>query len=232
MLNWPKASFAVVLIVWVSNGVAAGDAIRGANVFRQCAACHSTKAGEHMTGPSLAHVWGQKAGTVEGFARYSDALKRSGVAWNEHTLDKWLTDPGAFVPGNAMGFPGIKNESARQDIISYLKAVSEGKAPAVAGGGGGMMGGGRRLNLKSAPPEGQLSSIEHCRDTYTIKTADGQTEKIWEFNVRFKTDSSADGPKPGKPVVIGSGMRGDRAFVIFASPAEIGKAIKESCDQS
>ena len=244
MLARHIAPFAIILLVWVSTSMAAGDAGRGANAFRQCMACHSTKAGEHMTGPSLAHIWGQKAGTVEGFARYSDALKHSGVTWNEQTLNKWLANPAAFVPGNAMGFPGLKSENARQDIISYLKAVSEAKAPAVAGRGGGTMGGGmmgggmmpggmrsggQKLNLKSAPPEGQVTSIERCRDTYTIKTADGKTSKIWEFNLRLKTDSSSDGPAPGKPVVVGAGMMGDRASVIFASPAEISAQIKESC---
>lgn len=95
--------------------------------------------------------------------------------------------------------------------------------------GGGMMGSGKRLDLKAAPAEGQVASIQHCADTYTITTADGKTNKIWEFNLRLKTDSSADGPFPGKPVVVGAGMRGDRASVIFASPVEISAAIKESC---
>lgn len=191
-----------------------------------------------MTGPSLAHVWGRKAGTEQGFQRYSDALKSSGIAWNAQTLDKWLTDPAALVPGNAMPFSGIRNAAERQDIAAYLKAVSEGKAPSpqaqgrMGGGmrGGGMMGGGqKRLNLKSAPPEGQVTSLEHCRDTYTVRTADGRTNKVWEFNLRLKTDSSPDGPLPGKPVIVGAGMQGDRASVIFASPAEFSTFIKESC---
>ncbi len=92
------------------------------------------------------------------------------------------------------------------------------------------MGGGQtRLNLKSAPPEGQVTSLQHCRDTYTVKTADGRTNKVWEFNLRLKTDSSADGPIPGKPVIVDAAMQGDRASVVFASPAEISKYIKESC---
>ena len=186
-----------------------------------------------MTGPSLAHVWGREAGTEEGFQRYSDALKSSGITWNAQTLDTWLTDPAAFVPGSAMPFPGISNAVERQDVIAYLKAVSEGKAPgsqAQARMGGGMMGGGqRRINLKSALPEGQVTSLEHCRDTYAVKTADGRTNKVWEFNLRLKTDSSPDGPLPGKPVIVGAGMQGDRASVVFASPAEISSFIKESC---
>ena len=54
--------------------------------------------------------------------------------------------------------------------------------------------------------------------------------KAWEFNLRFKTDSSDVGPEPGNPVIIGAGMQGDRASVVFASPGEISSFIKQSCD--
>jgi cytochrome c len=186
--------------------------------------------GEHLTGPSLAHVWNRKAGTADGFARYSDAVKRSGITWNGSTLDKWLANPAQLIPGNSMTFPGLRDAQARQDVIAYLKAVDESKAPAAAKGGGGMMGMGRaRLDLKNAPPEGQVRSIKYCGDTYSVETADGKVEKIWEFNLRFKSDSSKLGPAPGKPVVVGAGMQGDRASVVFASPKEISETIKQSC---
>lgn len=219
-----RASLAVALLLaYMSDSIAAGDPVRGANAFRECAACHSTMPGVHMTGPSLARVWGRKAGTAEGFGRYSEALKSSGVIWSEETLDKWLTDPAAFIPGNAMTFPGVKNAAARKDLIAYLKAVSEGKVPK------GLVRGGKP-DLKKAPPEGQVISIAHCRDAYTVKTADGKTNKVWEFNLRFKTDSSRQGPAPGRPVILGAGMQGDRASVVFSTPAEISSYVKESCD--
>ncbi|HEX2651368.1 MAG TPA: hypothetical protein VHN19_15670 [Burkholderiales bacterium] len=88
---------------------------------------------------------------------------------------------------------------------------------------------GRRLDRRKAPPEGQVTSISYCGDAYTIGTADGKSQKIWEFNLRLKTDSSKQGPLPGKPVAIGAGMRGDRASVVFASPREIGETIRQSC---
>jgi cytochrome c len=87
----------------------------------------------------------------------------------------------------------------------------------------------RKPNLKEAPPAGQVRSIRYCSDTYTVETADGKSEKVWEFNLRFKTDSSKLGPRPGKPVVLGAGMQGDRASVVFSNPAEISTFIKESC---
>ena len=78
-------------------------------------------------------------------------------------------------------------------------------------------------------PEGTIASITHCKDTYTIKTADGKVNKVWEFNLRFKTDSSKLGPEPGEPAIVGAGMQGDRASIVFAKPAEISAFVKESC---
>src|SRR5206468_11360737 len=101
---------------------------------------------------------------------------------------------------------------SRADVIAYLKTVSEGKAPASAPQGGMMMSmQSPKVDLKQAPKEGQVISITHCTDTYTVKTADGKINKAWEFNLRFKTDSSALGPLAGKPVIVGAGMAGDRA---------------------
>jgi cytochrome c len=94
--------------------------------------------------------------------------------------------------------------------------------------GGGMMGmGGGKADLRKAPPEAQVNALSHCGDTYTVETADGKTHKVWEFNLRLKTDSSKLGPAPGKPVVVGAGMQGDRASVVFASPKEISGFIKQ-----
>jgi cytochrome c len=194
-----------------------GDATRGAQLFRQCAACHSTLPGEQMTGPSLAHVWNRKAASEPGFMRYSDVLKRSGLTWNEASLDAWLADPAKLVPGNAMTFPGVRDAQARRDLIAYLR-MPDGKGT-----------GRRKMELRNAPPAGQVRSVKYCRDTYTVETADGKIEKVWEFNLRFKSDSSELGPAPGKPVIVGAGMQGDRASVVFSSPKEISRFVAASC---
>jgi cytochrome c len=219
MLLWQKLGCSSVLLMTLAAH-AAGDPKRGAQVFRQCMACHSVAAGEQMTGPSLAHIWNRKAGSVEGFLRYSDPMKRADVVWNEATLDKWLANPEKFLPGTTMTFPGLKEGQARQDVVAYLKAVSEGKAREARG---------NKLDLRKAPPEGQVTAIRHCGDTYTVDTADGKSQKIWEFNLRFKTDTGKLGPAPGKPVVVGAGMQGDRASIVFASPREISESIKQAC---
>src|SRR6266540_4639185 len=210
-----------------SAAVGAGDAKRGAQLFGQCMACHSVEPGEHMTGPSLAHIWNRKAGTVDGFQRYSEPMKRLGITWNEAALDKWLANPEKFLPGTSMTFPGLKERKDREDMAAYLKAVAENKAPQT---GGGMMGmRGTKLDLRKAPPEGQVRSIRYCGDAYTVETADGKRQKIWEFNLRFKSDSTKLGPEPGKPIVVGAGMQGDRASIVFASPKEISEFVKASC---
>src|SRR3989475_12014706 len=162
-----RGSISAVLIALLSlasgNGMAAvGDPKRGAQVFQACIACHSVQSGEHMTGPSLAHIWNRKGGTVEKFLRYSDALKRADVVWNEATLDKWLANPEQFVAGNNMTFPGVRESKDRQDVIAYLRAVSEGKAPSAEPRRGGMMMESRKVDLKKAPPAGQIVSISLC----------------------------------------------------------------------
>jgi cytochrome c len=221
---------AMLLLFASPLAMAAGDAKRGAQLFQQCMACHSTTPGEHLTGPSLAHVLNRKAASAEGFQRYSDPLKSSGIAWNEAALDKWLANPEALVPGTSMTFPGLKDARRRQDLIAYLRAVSEGKAPQAESGQRGMMGmQARKPDLHEAPPEALVKSIRYCGDTYTIETADGKSQKVWEFNLRLKSDSSKLGPAPGKPVAVGAGMQGDRASVIFASPKEISEFIRASC---
>jgi len=99
----------------------------------------------------------------------------------------------------------------------------------MGGGMGAMMGGGRVPNLKHLEPQNRVQEISHCKDTYTVTTADGQTRKFWERNLRLKTDASADGPERNAPALVRAGMTGDRADVIFADPSEISAHIAAKC---
>jgi cytochrome c len=232
------AAFAIS--VSVSPAVAQhGDASRGQQDFRACAPCHSLEPDRNMTGPSLANLWGRKAGSLPSFDRYSDALKSSGIIWDDRALDGWLTDPERMVPDNEMPFEGIKDDRVRADLLAFLKdATKPGAAPeraqAQMKGMGGMMGGmmgggGRDPNLKSLEPSKRVKAITYCRDTYRVTTADDKTRAFWERNLRFKTDSSEDGPEKGAPAIMPAGMMGDRASVIFAAPEEINKMIEARC---
>jgi len=90
--------------------------------FNQCTACHSTTPGKTVIGPSLAHVYGRKAGSVAGF-QYSDAMKNSGLSWNAGNLDAFLANPAGKVPGTLMGLAGIKDAAQRKAIVDYLKTL-------------------------------------------------------------------------------------------------------------
>jgi cytochrome c len=213
-----------------------GDAARGRQDFRVCAPCHSLETDRNMTGPSLVGLWGRKAGSLPSFERYSDALKSSGIIWDDRSLDGWLTDPDRMVPDNDMPFDGIKDARVRADLLAFLKeATKPGAATQQTaqqggmGGMGGMMGSGRDPNLKSVEPSQQVKAITYCHDTYHVTTADGKTRAFWERNLRLKTDSGKDGPPSGAPALVPAGMMGDRADVIFAAPEEISKMIEARC---
>jgi cytochrome c len=209
---------------------AAGDAEAGAQVFRACAACHTLEPGAQRTGPSLAGVFGREAGTAEGFHRYSDVLKSADLVWSEDTLDGFLADPQAFLPGNRMTFPGLADAQARADVIAYLQAASAMEAQAEAGEQGGMTAPAELIDLRrEVGPNNRITSIRYCGDTYTVGVESGESHPFWEFNLRFKTDSSDKGPEPGQPVLIPASMMGDRAFVIFAAPEEISRFIQSKC---
>jgi cytochrome c len=204
----------------------APDANRGERVFGACAACHSLEPNRSMTGPSLAGLWGRKAGSLPNFPRYSSALQASGIVWNDKTLDDWITDPQHLVPGNDMTFQGIKNDQQRADLLAFLKhATQPGRVPTQMGG---MMGFGD-VDLKTVGPEQRVRAVTYCRDTFRVTTSDGKTRAFWERNLRLKVDGSNVGPEKGAPALVGAGMMGDRADVIFAAPEEISGFITPQC---
>ena len=236
-MNGSCATALAVLASFVlaSQSLAAdGNPTRGQSVFGACAACHSLQPGQNMTGPSLADVWNRKAGSLATFSRYSDALKSANIIWNDKTLDEWINDPQHVVPGNQMTFAGIKDARQRSDLLAFLReATQKGGSQTAQNGGmggmGGMMGGGQVPNLKKLEPADRVQAITYCKDTYTVTTANGQTRKFWERNLRLKTDASSDGPEKNAPALVKAGMVGDRADVIFAEPSEISPFIAAKC---
>lgn len=89
--------------------------------FAICGSCHSVTSGQLGAGPSLAGVYGRKAGSQAGYP-YSDALKNSGIVWDAKSLDKWLQGPIQMVPGTKMVF-GIPDANGRKAVIEYLEAL-------------------------------------------------------------------------------------------------------------
>lgn len=210
-----------------------GDAKRGAAQYRACVACHSLEPGTHLTGPSLAGLWGRRAGRADGFVRYSQGLKSADFIWDESTLNAWLADPRAMIPDTYMTFRGIADDGARADLIAFLEiAMKPGGAKAVVERGlapAEYVRGQKPDTLKSAPPGARVTKIRHCRDSYFVTTADGAERPYWEMNVRLKLDTRDTGPEPGRPVIVGGGMMGDRVSVVFASLEELRRFIEEGC---
>jgi cytochrome c len=97
-----------------------GDADAGKQVFKKCHACHNVGEGaKNAVGPVLNGIVGRKAGTYEDY-NYSDANKSSGITWDAATLDVYLTNPKAKVPGTKMAFPGLPSDKDRANVIAYL----------------------------------------------------------------------------------------------------------------
>jgi cytochrome c len=117
MRNWVLA---VALIAAAPAAAMAADADAGKSVFNKCKACHQVD--KNAVGPHLGGVVGRKAASVEGF-EYSEALKASGITWDEKNLDEWLQGPAKKVPGTKMVFAGVKDDTDRANLIEYLKTL-------------------------------------------------------------------------------------------------------------
>ena len=111
---------AAVLWFAAASPASAGDPVHGQEIYEsRCIACHSPDA--NRVGPKHRGVVGRKAGSLPDF-NYSKAVKNAGVVWDEATLDKWLTNPQGFIPGQRMNFK-VPDPADRADLIAYLKTL-------------------------------------------------------------------------------------------------------------
>ena len=103
----------------------AGDPVKGEKVFKKCKACHSAKPGKHKVGPSLAGVFGRKAGAAEGYKGYR-GMKGADWTWDEASLEEFLADPKKFVKkrgANTSMALKLNKAAQRADVIAYLKTL-------------------------------------------------------------------------------------------------------------
>jgi cytochrome c len=115
------ALFMLTLLAPLLKPAGTADADRGKTIFeKRCTGCHALAIDKE--GPRLGGIFGRAAGSVATFT-YSDAVKKSGVTWDAAALDKWLTDPDAFISDSNMAFR-VVDASERSAIIAYLKQVS------------------------------------------------------------------------------------------------------------
>lgn len=106
-----------------------GDPAAGEDVFIKCSGCHQAGEGaENSIGPQLNGLIGRKAASVPGYD-YSDALKASGLVFDEPTLREFIHDPKAKVPGTKMNYAGLAKEKDIDDILAYFRGLGpDGKA--------------------------------------------------------------------------------------------------------
>jgi cytochrome c len=108
----------VIAAILRANAARAADVEHGKVVFQTCAACHSDK--PDTIGPSLRGVYGRKSGSLDNF-RYSNAMLRANLVWDETNLRAYLKDPQAKVKGNRMPFAGLSDPKGVDDVIAFLK---------------------------------------------------------------------------------------------------------------
>jgi cytochrome c len=109
---------AAIATLGLPRDARAGDAARGQTLYQtRCTTCHSID--YNGVGPAHKGLFGRKAGSVVDYT-YSPAVQASTVIWSAQTLDKWLTNPEKFIPGQKMGFM-VPDAKDRADLIAYLK---------------------------------------------------------------------------------------------------------------
>ena len=109
----------------IADLIAKADAARGKTVAKVCAACHKFENdGKNGVGPNLFGVVGRKKEGAAGF-KYSGAIGKSagGSTWTVEELNKYITDPKAYAPGNKMAFAGLKKVEDRAAVLAYLKSL-------------------------------------------------------------------------------------------------------------
>ena len=111
----------LILLMLAGQASAAGDPKNGAFLFRRCASCHAVGpyAGAGY-GPQLNGIIGRRAASTKDY-KYSEAMKKSGLTWDEKTLAAYLRAPHDVVPGTTMRFWGIKDEQQVADLLSYMR---------------------------------------------------------------------------------------------------------------
>ncbi len=117
------AAVALCTVTSFSRAAPPGDPDAGKQLFRSiCSLCHDSAEGRNRVGPSLFGVVGRKTGSVPGYV-YSDANRNSGITWTVEVLDRYLIAPQVVVPGTKMGYPGMKDDQKRADLIAYLATL-------------------------------------------------------------------------------------------------------------
>lgn len=167
----------------IATLLATADPVKGADVFKQCAACHTiAQGGANGVGPNLYATLGEGVAEGKGGFAFSDALKGVGGKWDFDKMNTWLTSPRKMAPGTKMTFAGISDPKARANVIAYLNTQGSNlplpAAPA-AGAAPGNASDAAEANATDAAPAGNLSNQATPGEGTPAKTNSGaiQAEK-------------------------------------------------------
>ncbi|MHA6324956.1 c-type cytochrome [Roseivivax sp. CAU 1753] len=163
-----------------------GDAEAGAEVFRQCQACHQIGPGaQNRIGPHLNGVFGRRAGGLENFA-YSEGIIRAGIdgtTWDIPHLDAYIENPRALVSKTRMAFGGIKDPEDRANLLAFLRQYSDNPA-----------------DIPEAAPTALRAEVEVPAEVLSIE---GDTAYGEYLASECLTCHQADGDNQGIPAITG-----------------------------
>ncbi|MBF0367888.1 MAG: c-type cytochrome [Magnetococcales bacterium] len=102
---------------------------QGKRAVRKCIACHDMTSARrsNRVGPPLWGIFNKPAAGTENY-KYSKAhtaRAKAGLIWNHQTLDAYLKNPKAFIPGNRMAFAGIRVDEERRQLIAYMETLRD-----------------------------------------------------------------------------------------------------------
>lgn len=117
----PELSIAIIVLLLGSGATLPAQPVSdGERLLRsRCGACHGVDPDQMRPGPHLGGVFGRPAGALEGVP-YSEALKRSGIVWDEQSLDAYMAGPAELVPGTSMKLV-LRNPAQRREIVAFLR---------------------------------------------------------------------------------------------------------------
>lgn len=115
--------------VSLANLLAEGDIAAGQKEAKKCAACHTFEnGGADKVGPNLWDILDNGIANNAGFAYSSAMAEHQSDNWTYESLDAFLENPKAFVPGTKMSFAGISNPKRRANVVLYLHSLSDSPA--------------------------------------------------------------------------------------------------------
>lgn len=142
------------MLIFSSNAMAAGDAVKGKKLAKKCTACHTlNEGGKNRLGPNLFNIIGNPAGDVKGY-KYSKAMKSSGITWDQSTFLDFIAKPKKVVKGTKMSFAGFKKANQRTDLLAYFETLKSGDS--VQG-------------LTGNAEDGKTAAVKHCNVCHTFE---------------------------------------------------------------